>query len=121
MTQVDRSADGPTTEKRTTRRIGVELWAEECCGADVYFHRVTNISRDGFFIEKKLPFQAGTDRSYPFGSPGRPKQAVHPVTRGRQLPRPARQFARRRISVLDMDAQTREGIAAYIDRMDAEE
>jgi hypothetical protein len=59
MTQVDRSADGPTTEKRTTPRIGVELWAEECCGADVYFHRVTNLSRDGFFIEKKLPFQAG--------------------------------------------------------------
>ena len=52
MTQVDRSADRPTAEKRTTPRIGVELWAEECCGADVYFHRVTNLSRDGFLSKR---------------------------------------------------------------------
>ena len=46
-------------ERRNAPRFGVDCWAEECCDAGVYFHRVTNLSRGGFFIEKKLPFQVG--------------------------------------------------------------
>ena len=121
MTQVDRSADGPTTEKRTTPRIGVELWAEECCGADVYFHRVTNLSRDGFFIEKKLPFQAGQTVHIRLDLPGAPSKLS---TRSRVVNNYHDRHANLRgagFQFLDMDAQTREGIAAYIDRMDAEE
>jgi len=121
MTKVDRSADGLTTEKRTAPRIGVELWAEECCGTDVYFHRVTNLSRDGFFIEKKLPFQAGQTAHIRLDIPGAPSKLS---TRSRVVDNYRDRHANLRgagFQFLDMDAQTREGIAAYIDRMDAEE
>lgn len=46
-------------ERRAAPRYGVDCWAEEVASAGVYFHRVTNLSRCGFFIEKKLPFQTG--------------------------------------------------------------
>jgi hypothetical protein len=52
--QVDRKV-----ERRNAPRFGVECWAEECCDAGVYFHRVTNLSQDGFFVEKQLPFCVG--------------------------------------------------------------
>jgi Tfp pilus assembly protein PilZ len=121
MTQADRSADGPTTEKRTTPRIGVELWAEECCGADVYFHRVTNLSRNGFFIEKKLPFQAGQTVHIRLDLPGSPRKLS---TRSRVVDNYRDRHLNLRgagFQFLDMDAQTREGIAAYIDRIHAQE
>jgi Tfp pilus assembly protein PilZ len=121
MTQVDRSADGPTTEKRTTPRVGVSLWAEEYCGADVYFHRVTNLSRDGFFIEKKLPFQAGQTVQIRLDLPGSPSKLI---TRSRVVDNYRDRQANLRgagFQFLDMDPQTRKGLAAYIDRMHAQD
>jgi Tfp pilus assembly protein PilZ len=121
MTQADRSADGPTTEKRTTPRIGVELWAEECCGTDVYFHRVTNLSRDGFFVEKKLPFQTGQTVHIRFDLPSAPSKLT---ARSRVVDNYRDRQANMRgagFQFLDMDTQTREGIAAYIDRMHVQE
>ena len=121
MTQVDQSADGPTTEKRTTPRIGVDLWAEECCGADVYFHRVTNLSRDGFFVEKKLPFQAGQTVHIRLDLPG---SLTKLITRSRVVDNYRDRQANLRgagFQFLDMDTQTREGIAAYIDRINAQQ
>ena len=58
------------TDRRSTPRVGVEFWAEERCQEGVYFHRVTNISRDGFFIEKKLPFQVGQTVTIRLSLPG---------------------------------------------------
>ena len=46
-------------ERRTDPRVGVEIWVEETAGQGLYFHRVTNLSLGGFFIEKKLPFPVG--------------------------------------------------------------
>lgn len=46
-------------ERRASNRYGVDCWAEEMANGGVYFHRVTNISRGGFFVEKQLPFQTG--------------------------------------------------------------
>ncbi len=46
-------------ERRTDARVGVEIWVEEMADQGLYFHRVTNLSLGGFFIEKKLPLPVG--------------------------------------------------------------
>jgi hypothetical protein len=47
------------TERRRSCRVGVECWVQESCDSGFYYHRVTNLSPEGFFIEKKIPFRAG--------------------------------------------------------------
>lgn len=59
MAFVGRSTDAESAERRRTPRIGVELWVQEQCDAGVYFHRMTNLSPEGFFVEKKIPFRSG--------------------------------------------------------------
>ena len=59
MRHVDRVSNHRQGERRAAPRYGVDCWAEEVANTGVYFHRVTNLSRSGFFIEKKLPFQTG--------------------------------------------------------------
>jgi Tfp pilus assembly protein PilZ len=120
MAQGERSSDSPVIEKRTTPRIGVEIWAEECCGADVYFHRVTNLSQDGFFVEKKLPFQAGQTVDIRLDLPGAPSKLI---TRSRVVDNYRDRHANLRgagFQFLDMDAQTRSGIASYIEGIHAQ-
>jgi len=104
------------TERRTTPRIGVEFWAEELCGADVYFHRVTNLSQDGFFIEKKLPFQVGQTVNIRLGLPGRKDKLD---ARSRVVNNYVDETANLRgagFQFMDLDAHARQGIAAYIDQ-----
>ena len=54
-----RSSTVKGPERRRTPRVGVELWVQEHCDAGVYYHRMTNLSPEGFFVEKKIPFPAG--------------------------------------------------------------
>jgi len=70
MGQVVRPQEDRRVERRDTPRFGVECWAEECCDAGVYFHRVTNFSRGGFFVEKQLPFRVGQTIHVRFDLPG---------------------------------------------------
>ena len=103
-------------ERRTTPRFGVECWVEECCEAGVYFHRVTNLSRDGFFVEKKLPFQVGQTLRMRLDLPGidaklEARSRVVNNYRDRQdhLRGAGFQF-------LDLDARSREVIETFIQR-----
>ena len=59
MGQIERPTNRRPVERRRTPRYRVECWAEEYSEAGVYFHLITNLSRDGFFVEKKLPFRKG--------------------------------------------------------------
>lgn len=121
MGQTDRLSDHRLTERRTTPRIGVEFWAEERYGADVYFHRVTNLSRDGFFIEKKLPFQVGQTVNIRLDLPGFERKLD---ARTRVVNNYHDGYANLRgagFQFTDMDAQARKGIEAYIDQTDSQE
>ena len=121
MGATDQSSDRKLTERRTTPRIGVEFWAEERCGADVYFHRVTNLSRDGFFIEKKLPFQVGQTVNIRLDLPGLNSKLD---ARSRVVNNYHDGCANLRgagFQFMDLDAQARKGIEAYIDQTPSQE
>ncbi len=46
--------DGP--EQRQYPRSELEIWVKERMGTSTYYHLVTQLSLNGFFIDKKLPF-----------------------------------------------------------------
>ena len=73
----DRFRGQKDTERRRTPRVGVELWVQEQCAAGMYYHRVTNLSSEGFFVEKKIPFRVGQIVTMRLDLPGggRPLQA----------------------------------------------
>jgi len=47
-------------ELRRDHRTPVDMWVEEHTPNGMYFHRVTDISQGGLFIEKSLPLHAGS-------------------------------------------------------------
>jgi Tfp pilus assembly protein PilZ len=47
-------------ERRRNPRIDVELWAVEKRENALHYHLVRNISRDGLYINKPLPFSVGS-------------------------------------------------------------
>jgi Tfp pilus assembly protein PilZ len=47
-------------ERRAHPRVSVKIWAEEKLGKDFFFHLVTNMSRGGLFLQKKIPFPTGS-------------------------------------------------------------
>ena len=67
MGSIDRSSPFQGFERRRTPRVGVEFWVQEHCEAGFYYHRVTNLSSEGFFIEKKIPFRVGEEVTIQFG------------------------------------------------------
>ncbi len=114
MTIDTRGSQPPRGERRTTPRFGVELWAEETAGRDSYFHRVTNLSLGGFFIEKKLPFPVGQKVDLHLELPGGgPKTAVT----GRIINNYQDQNDNLKgagIQFIELDDQARAGISAYL-------
>lgn len=121
MGQANRPPGGRGAERRTTPRVRVAFWAEECCAEGVYFHRVTNISRDGFFVEKKLPFQAGQTLTIRLDLPGANRKLD---TRTRVVDNyrdGATNLCGAGFQFLDLDAQTRAGIEAFIDQSSAQQ
>ncbi len=51
------------TERRKFPRSKVHIWAVEKAGNSTSFHLLKNLSLDGIFIEKKLPFPIGSQVS----------------------------------------------------------
>jgi len=47
-------------EKRKNSRTNVQIWAVEKDNNSTSFHLVTNLSIEGFFIEKKFPLPVGS-------------------------------------------------------------
>lgn len=70
MKTIDRPTGTRSNERRRASRVGVEYWVQEDCEAGFYYHRVTNLSPEGFFIEKKIPFQAGQVLTFHWELPG---------------------------------------------------
>lgn len=103
-------------ERRTTPRFGVEFWVEETAGQGLYFHRVTNLSLGGFFIEKKLPFPVGQKVDLRLELPGSMQKI--PVT-GKIINNYQDQNANLKgagIQFLEPDENVCAGIKAYLKR-----
>jgi hypothetical protein len=47
-------------ERRKNPRSNVQIWAVEKGDNSTSFHLITNLSTEGFFIEKKLPLPVGS-------------------------------------------------------------
>jgi uncharacterized protein (TIGR02266 family) len=98
----------------------VEIWAEEAVAGGVYFHRITNLSRNGFFIEKQLPFPVGAVVEVRFDLP----EGDRPLAvRGEVVDnyRDAQKGLRGAgIRFLDMDPDTRRQIDRCIRHFDAD-
>ncbi|MBN1849269.1 MAG: PilZ domain-containing protein [Deltaproteobacteria bacterium] len=47
-------------ERRKSPRSDIQIWAVERSGNSTSFHLLKNLSTNGFFIEKRLPFPIGT-------------------------------------------------------------
>ncbi len=104
-------------ERRTAPRFGVEFWAEETAENALYYHRVTNLSLGGFFIEKKLPFPVGEKVSLRLDLPGAAQKMA--IT-GKIVDNYQDQHASLKgagIQFLELDDQTRGDIAAYLERL----
>ncbi len=49
-----------TKERRKSPRVAVKVWVKEKNEKATYYHLITNMSTDGFHIEKQLPFVVGS-------------------------------------------------------------
>ena len=103
-------------DRRLTPRVGVECWAEERCREGVYFHRVTNISRDGFFVEKKLPFPTGQTINIRLSLPGADNQFDAQTRVVDNYLDSQANLRGAGFQFLNLDAQTRAGIEAFVNQ-----
>jgi Tfp pilus assembly protein PilZ len=117
MKQVSRGNRKRRVERRTTPRVGVQIWVEETAGQGLYFHRVTNLSLGGFFIEKKLPFPIGQKVSLRLELPdsGQEFSLTGKIINNYQDKDDNLKGAG--IQFIDLDEQVRAGIAAYLKRV----
>ena len=104
-------------ERRTEPRVSVEIWVEEMAAQGLYFHRVTNLSLGGFFIEKKLPFPVGQKVSLRLELPdsGQEYSLTGKIINNYQDRHDNPKGAG--IQFLELDDQVRAGIAAYLKRV----
>ena len=104
-------------ERRTDARVGVEIWVEEMADQGLYFHRVTNLSLGGFFIEKKLPLPVGQKVSLRLELPdsGQEFSLTGRIINNYQDKQNKVKGAG--IQFLELDDQVRAGIAAYLKRV----
>ena len=58
-----------TPERRSNRRIPVEMWVEEVRGRDYYFQRSGNLSVGGMYLDKSIPHPRGTTVQLKFTLP----------------------------------------------------
>jgi Tfp pilus assembly protein PilZ len=117
MASINKGTVEDRHERRRTPRFGVEFWVEENSGKAQYFHRVTNLSLGGFFIEKKLPFPVGEKVALRMDLPG---AAQTMVVTGKIVDNYQDQNARLKgagIQFLELDDRARGDIAAYLDRL----
>ena len=104
-------------ERRTNPRVGVEIWVEEMGDRGLFFHRVTNLSLGGFFIEKKLPLPVGKKVSLRLELPdsGQEFSLIGKIINNYEDKNKNLKGAG--IQFLELDDQVREEIAAYLKRV----
>jgi uncharacterized protein (TIGR02266 family) len=68
----------PTWERRSSQRLDVQVHVVEKSDDAVYFHRTSNLSTGGMFLDGTLPHPPGTKVRLSFALPGRtePIEAV---------------------------------------------
>ena len=69
-TQSGQTQSDGFTEKRSARRIPVEMWVEESTDRELYFQRGANISVGGIFLQRTIPHAKGTIVLLRFTLPG---------------------------------------------------
>jgi hypothetical protein len=57
-------------DRRSQKRIPVEMWVEEQRGADVYYQRSANLSVGGIYLDGTIPHARGTFVQLRFTLPG---------------------------------------------------
>ena len=103
------------TERRKAVRFGVEVWAEEIVEAGSYFHRITNISRNGVFVAKRLPFPVGQTMDLCLGLPGLGQQVrLRGRVVGNRQDRDANCLGAG-IEFLELSEADRQGLDAFLD------
>ncbi len=117
MTSIDSGTVEGHHERRTTPRFGVEFWVEETIGKALYFHRVTNLSLGGFFIEKKLPFPVGEKVALRMDLPGAAQKMVITGKIVDNYQDHNANLMGAGIQFLELNDQARGDIAAYLDRL----
>lgn len=117
MMDIDSGNQQRRVERRTSPRVGVEIWIEETVDQGLYFHRVTNLSLGGFFVEKKLPFPIGQKIALRLELPdsGQELSLTGKIINNYQDPYDNLKGAG--IKFLELDDQVRASIAAYLKRV----
>lgn len=65
----------PVDDKRSQRRIPVEIWMEVEGEGELYFQRASNLSVGGAFFTQTFPLPIGTQTRLRFSLPG----SDHPI------------------------------------------
>ena len=52
--------ENPSSDRRASPRIPVEMWVEESTDRELYFQRGANISVGGIYLERTIPHTKGT-------------------------------------------------------------
>lgn len=64
------------SEKRTQKRVAVDLWIEAERQGELYYQRATNLSVGGAFFVQTIPLPVGTSMSLKFTLPGDDREIV---------------------------------------------
>lgn len=103
-----------TGERRSARRISVEMWVEQTVGRELYFQHAANISEGGLFLERTVPQPTGTVVTLKFTFPGE----AQPIEVRGEIANTGGDDEDLGMGVkfLDLDAATRARIRAFIER-----
>src|SRR5262245_51696807 len=106
-------------DRRSQKRIPVEMWVEEVRGTDRYFQRTGNISIGGIYLDGTIPHPKGTVIQLKFTLPGE-NEAVE--VRGEIVGEPMEERLGMHVKFLDAekDASLVERIRAFVSRTPAE-
>lgn len=102
-------------DRRSTKRIPVEMWVEEIRGIDRYFQRSGNLSLGGIYLDGTIPHPRGTVVNLRFTLPG----DVEPVlVRGEIVGEPDANRLGMHVKFLttDSNAAVLERLRAFLER-----
>ena len=102
-------------ERRSNKRIPVEMWVEEVRGTDRYFQRSANISTGGIYLDGTIPHPKGTIVQLKFTLPGE-EEAVE--VRGEIVGEPTEERLGMHVKFIELEgnASLQERIRRFIDR-----
>ena len=115
---MDQNKSGPQKERRRHPRLNVQIWAVEKNDDSRYFHLLTNLSMGGFFIEKKLPFQAGSVVNLELELDGEILSLKGKIVDNYEVS--TEDFSGAGVQFVDMDERVKNKIEAYLKKLEKE-